>query len=120
MEGENGYTFRAEDPVDLARAIKTYFASDLYADLNCRRGKIQNYANERHSWETVANHHRRVCQPASDTIPWNLSRLSFSMTGASYALSSGIPSTGIIQQLIAALELRRPLRSASLVNHRTE
>jgi glycosyltransferase involved in cell wall biosynthesis len=54
VEGENGYTFRAEDPADLARVIKEYFAGDLYADLNGRRRKIQNYANERHSWETVA------------------------------------------------------------------
>ena len=54
VEGENGYSFRAEDPVDMARAINEYFASDLYADLDSRRQQIQNYANERHSWEAVA------------------------------------------------------------------
>jgi D-inositol-3-phosphate glycosyltransferase len=53
VEGKTGFTFRPEDPADLARAIKQYFASDLYAELNSRRQEIQNYANERHSWEVV-------------------------------------------------------------------
>ena len=54
VEGKTGFTFRPEDPVDLARAIKQYFASDLYADLNSRRQQIKDYANERHSWEVVS------------------------------------------------------------------
>ena len=37
VEGKTGFVFRPEDPVDLARAIERYFASDLYADLNSRQ-----------------------------------------------------------------------------------
>jgi D-inositol-3-phosphate glycosyltransferase len=53
LEGETGFVFRPEDPADLARVIEQYFASDLYADLNNRRGKIRAYATERHSWDVV-------------------------------------------------------------------
>ena len=54
VEGKTGFTFRPEDPVDLARAIRQYFASDLYAELNSRRQQIKDYANQRHSWEVVS------------------------------------------------------------------
>ena len=54
VEGKTGFVFRPEDPVDLARAIERYFASDLYADLNSRRREIRDYATKRHSWEVVA------------------------------------------------------------------
>ena len=53
VEGKTGFVFRPEDPVDLARAIEQYFASDLYADLNSRRREIRDYATERHSWDVV-------------------------------------------------------------------
>jgi glycosyltransferase involved in cell wall biosynthesis len=53
VEGKTGFTFRPEDPVDLARAIEQYFASDLYPNLNNRRREIREYATERHSWDTV-------------------------------------------------------------------
>jgi glycosyltransferase involved in cell wall biosynthesis len=53
VEGKTGFVFRSKDPVDLARAIEQYFASDLYADLNSRRGEIRDYATERHSWDVV-------------------------------------------------------------------
>ena len=42
VEGKTGFVFRPEDPVDLARVIEQYFASDLYADLNSRRGEIRD------------------------------------------------------------------------------
>ena len=54
VEGKTGFTFRPEDPVDLARAIRQYFASELYAELNSRRQQIKDYANQRHSWEVVS------------------------------------------------------------------
>jgi glycosyltransferase involved in cell wall biosynthesis len=54
LEGKTGFTFRAEDSEDLARAIDQYFASELYADLNGRRQEIKDYANEKHSWERVS------------------------------------------------------------------
>jgi D-inositol-3-phosphate glycosyltransferase len=53
VEGKTGFVFRPENPVDLARVIEQYFASDLYADLNSRRGEIRAYATERHSWDVV-------------------------------------------------------------------
>lgn len=53
VEDKTGFVFRPEDPVDLARAIERYFASDLYADLNSRRREIRDYATERHSWDVV-------------------------------------------------------------------
>ncbi len=53
VEGKTGLVFRPEDPVDLARAIEQYFASDLFNDLNNRRQQIRSYAAERHSWEVV-------------------------------------------------------------------
>jgi glycosyltransferase involved in cell wall biosynthesis len=60
VEGKTGYVFRPEDPVDLARALKQYFASELYAELNSRRGEIRAYASERHSWDVVGQKTRRV------------------------------------------------------------
>ena len=53
IEGTTGLTFRPEDPADLARAIETYFASELYQDLATRRQGIIDYARERYSWDTV-------------------------------------------------------------------
>lgn len=53
VEGRNGFVFKPEDPIDLARAIEQYFASNLYADLDARRQEIKDYAKERHSWDVV-------------------------------------------------------------------
>jgi len=53
IEGRTGFICRPEDSVDLARAIETYFSSDLYKDLNNRRQEIRKYALERHSWDVV-------------------------------------------------------------------
>ena len=53
VEGENGFVFKPEDPVDLAKTIEKYFASDLYRDLNNRRQGIRDHATERHSWDVV-------------------------------------------------------------------
>jgi glycosyltransferase involved in cell wall biosynthesis len=53
LEGKTGFVFRPEDPVDLAKAIERYFASDLFVDLNSRRKEISDYAKERYSWDVV-------------------------------------------------------------------
>jgi len=45
--------FKPEDSVDLATTIERYFASDLYANLNIRRQRIRDFAEERHSWDIV-------------------------------------------------------------------
>ena len=60
VEGTTGFVFTPEDPVDLAKAIERYFASDLYANLNNRRQEIRDYAMERHSWDVVGEVTRDV------------------------------------------------------------
>ena len=54
VEGKTGFVFEPEDPVDLASAIGTYFASDLYRELNKHRQEIRDYATHRHSWDVVS------------------------------------------------------------------
>ena len=53
VEGKTGFVFMPEDPVELAKVIDRYFASDLYRELNSRRQEIRDYAAERHSWDVV-------------------------------------------------------------------
>lgn len=60
VDGKTGFMFRPEDPVDLARAIETYFASDLFADLGNRRQEIRDYATEQHSWGVIGQITREV------------------------------------------------------------
>jgi len=50
IEGETGFIFRPRDSSDLARAIRRYFASELFSELESRRQQIRQYANERYSW----------------------------------------------------------------------
>jgi glycosyltransferase involved in cell wall biosynthesis len=54
VEGRTGYVCRPADPDDLASALQTYFASDLYLNLPTRRQEIKDYANIHHSWDAVA------------------------------------------------------------------
>jgi glycosyltransferase involved in cell wall biosynthesis len=53
VEGKTGFTFTAEDSVDLSATIEKYFASDLYTDLAGRREEIRTLAAAQHSWATV-------------------------------------------------------------------
>ena len=53
VEGKTGFVFRPEDPVDLAKVIETYFASDLFKDLARQRPEIRDYASSQHSWKLV-------------------------------------------------------------------
>lgn len=53
VEGKTGFMFRPEDPVDLAKTIERYFASDLFANLSSRRQEVRDYVAERHSWDVV-------------------------------------------------------------------
>lgn len=54
IEGKTGYVCRPEDAADMARAIETYFSSDLYKDLNKHRQEIRKYAFERNSWDMIS------------------------------------------------------------------
>ena len=53
VEGHTGSIFQPEDANDLIRALREYFSSDLYKNLDERRPGIKDYATERHSWEIV-------------------------------------------------------------------
>jgi D-inositol-3-phosphate glycosyltransferase len=53
IEAKTGFLCRAKDPADLARTIRTYFASDLYRNLEARRSQIREFANDRNSWTRV-------------------------------------------------------------------
>lgn len=58
VEGETGWVFRPGDMRDFADTIRTYFASDLYKDLETRSRKISDYGAERFSWQENAE---RTC-----------------------------------------------------------
>jgi glycosyltransferase involved in cell wall biosynthesis len=53
LEGQTGFVCRPRDPIDLAKAIKTYFSSDLYRHLDARRQEIRAFANDKYSWTKV-------------------------------------------------------------------
>jgi glycosyltransferase involved in cell wall biosynthesis len=54
VEGKTGFLCRPDDPADLARAVRTYFASELFKNLRERRREITEYANTAYSWNAVA------------------------------------------------------------------
>jgi D-inositol-3-phosphate glycosyltransferase len=54
VEGSTGFLCQPGDPAELARALETYFASDLYRNLKTRRTELKDYANANHSWQAVA------------------------------------------------------------------
>lgn len=60
VEGKTGLLCKPRDPVDLARAIEAYFASDLYSRLDEHRQEIRDYANSRNSWDVVGQMTRDV------------------------------------------------------------
>lgn len=60
VDGKTGFMFRPEDPSDLARAIESYFSSDLFSNLSVRRREIRDYARERNSWTAVGQATMRV------------------------------------------------------------
>ncbi len=54
IEGRTGFLCKPGDPVDLARAVETFFTSDLYKNLKVRRPELKDYAKLNHSWHAVA------------------------------------------------------------------
>jgi glycosyltransferase involved in cell wall biosynthesis len=60
IEGRTGFLCTPQDPIDLAKAIETYFESDLFKNLHDRRQEIRDFANQRHSWNIVAERTRNV------------------------------------------------------------
>jgi D-inositol-3-phosphate glycosyltransferase len=55
VEGKTGFLCQPGDPAELAKAIETYFASDLYKNLKVRRQDLKDYADANHSWNAVAD-----------------------------------------------------------------
>jgi D-inositol-3-phosphate glycosyltransferase len=54
IEDKTGFICTPQDPVDLTKAMETFFSSDLYRHLNVRREEIRNFARDRYSWSKVA------------------------------------------------------------------
>lgn len=54
VEGCTGFLAPSGEPADLAKAIETYFESDLFKNLKVRRQKLKEYANANHSSNAVA------------------------------------------------------------------
>jgi D-inositol-3-phosphate glycosyltransferase len=54
VEGQTGFMCKPNDPADLAKALETYFESELYKDIDRQRQKLREYADEHHSWRAVA------------------------------------------------------------------
>jgi glycosyltransferase involved in cell wall biosynthesis len=60
IEGRTGFLFPPGDPAGLASTLETYFASELFQNLNTRRREIRQYAHARHSWNAVGDTTTRV------------------------------------------------------------
>ena len=60
LPGKTGFVCRPNDPHDLARAIETYFASPLFAQLEQARLFIKAHAAERYSWSKIGQMTRKV------------------------------------------------------------
>ena len=54
VEGSTGFLCQPGDPAELAKAIETYFSSDLFKNLTVRRQEVKDYAHANHSWDAVA------------------------------------------------------------------
>jgi D-inositol-3-phosphate glycosyltransferase len=55
VDGTTGFLCPPGDPAELAKAIETYFGSDLYKNLKDRRKELKDYAEANHSWNAVAD-----------------------------------------------------------------
>jgi glycosyltransferase involved in cell wall biosynthesis len=60
VPGRTGYVFSPKDPVDLARAVESYFSSELFHELPARRLDIIAYARDRYSWDSVVRKTQQV------------------------------------------------------------
>lgn len=62
IEGRTGFLSRPRDVSSLAEAIRKYFESDLFRQLESRKREIREYAYRRHSWIDVAGITQAVYQ----------------------------------------------------------
>ena len=73
IEGKTGFVFRPEDPVDLAKTIEQYFASDLFTNLSSRRAgdtRLRERAPFLGRGRTVDHPH--LFKLASNTFYWRI------------------------------------------------
>lgn len=70
VEGSTGFLCKPGDATELAKAVETYFASDLHKNLKVRRQELKDYANANHSWHAVAE---LTCNAYSKMLVRNLS-----------------------------------------------
>jgi glycosyltransferase involved in cell wall biosynthesis len=67
IEGQTGLVCRSSDASDLARALKAFFASDMFAHREQAQATIVRFADERCSWEpitgTIAGVYRALQEP---------------------------------------------------------
>jgi D-inositol-3-phosphate glycosyltransferase len=68
VEGRTGFLCQPGDPAELAKAIETYFASDLYKNLKVRRQELKDYAEANHSWNAVADLTRKAYAEMSGRV----------------------------------------------------
>jgi glycosyltransferase involved in cell wall biosynthesis len=60
IQGKTGFIYEAKNAAALAEAIRAYFRSDLYRNLDETKREIRDYANERYSWAIVGEMLDRV------------------------------------------------------------
>ncbi len=60
VDGTTGFVCKPRDARELAKVMEEYFKSDLFKQLETRRIKIQEFANERYSWDKVGEITARV------------------------------------------------------------
>ena len=70
VEGSTGFLCQPGDPAELAKAIETYFKSDLFKNLAVRRQEVKDYAHANHSWHAVAD---LTCQAYTKMLGRNAS-----------------------------------------------
>lgn len=72
VEGKTGFVCKPRDSLDLAKALQTYFESDLFLDLGSYRREIREYAYAEHSWDAVATLTREAYEQIVRRKPsWN-------------------------------------------------
>jgi glycosyltransferase involved in cell wall biosynthesis len=52
-DGITGFVCKPRDPIELADTIRSYFSSNLFAELEIRRPQIGDFAKERYSWAKI-------------------------------------------------------------------
>ena len=60
VEGMTGLVCKVDDSEDMAKAINTYFESELFRDLENSRRRIFDFASARYPWSSIGEQTRKV------------------------------------------------------------